>query len=234
MIYCVEDDQAIQDLVLYALRMSGFEARGFLDGEQLMAALHKKLPKLVLLDQMLPGADGYQLLTALRADVRTREIPVIMLTAKDAEMDKVRALDAGADDYVVKPFGVMELISRIKAVLRRSQEQEEGQQLLCVGPLCLDPGRHEVVLAGEQLALTNMEFRLLHFLLASPGLVFTREQLLSRVWEIDYLGDSRTVDMHVRTLRQKLGSAAGLIETKRGVGYRLALPEQSKSQEDAQ
>ena len=221
MIYSVEDDQAIRDLVLYALRQAGFEAEGFVDVQQFMAAMGKRLPQLVLLDQMLPGVDGGRLLSQLRADERTRDIPVIMLTAKDSEMDKVRSLDAGADDYIVKPFGVMELLSRIRAVLRRSGEKEAPERLTA-GPITLDVGRREVAVKGSLITLTNMEFRLLHFLMQSPGLVFTREQLLNKVWDTDYAGDTRTVDMHVRTLRQKLGEAAHMIETRRGVGYRLA------------
>ncbi|NLW21613.1 MAG: response regulator transcription factor [Clostridiales bacterium] len=221
MIYSVEDDQAIRDLVLYALRQAGFEAEGFVDGQQFMQAMARRLPQLVLLDQMLPGMDGGRLLAQLRSDERTRGIPVIMLTAKDSEMDKVRSLDAGADDYIVKPFGVMELLSRIRAVLRRSGEQEAPQRLQA-GPIALDVGRREVMVDGQEITLTNMEFRLLHHLMSYPGLVFTREQLLNKVWDTDYFGDTRTVDMHVRTLRQKLGEAASMIETKRGVGYRLA------------
>lgn len=220
MIYSVEDDQAIRDLVLYALRQAGYEAQGFENGKDFMVAMSVRLPQLVLLDQMLPGTDGFRLLAQLRGDERTRQIPVIMLTAKDSEMDKVRSLDAGADDYIVKPFGVMELLSRIRAVLRRSEKKLESQQLTC-GPIHLDVGRREVAVEGEQVTLTNKEFRLLHFLMSNPGLVFNREQLLNKVWDTDYVGDTRTVDMHVRTLRAKLGEAAVMIETKRGAGYRL-------------
>lgn len=220
MIYSVEDDQAIRDLVLYALRQAGYEAQGFENGKDFMAAIAVRLPQLILLDQMLPGTDGFRLLAQLRAEERTRQIPVIMLTAKDSEMDKVRSLDAGADDYIVKPFGVMELLSRIRAVLRRSEKKAESQQLTC-GPIYLDVGRREVTVDGEEIILTNKEFRLLHFLMSNSGLVFNREQLLNKVWDTDYMGDTRTVDMHVRTLRAKLGDAAGMIETKRGAGYRL-------------
>ncbi|MDI9520169.1 MAG: response regulator transcription factor [Bacillota bacterium] len=220
MIYSVEDDQAIRDLVLYALRQAGYEAEGFADGKSFMEAMRDKLPDLVLMDYMLPGADGGKLMAQMRHDERTRHIPVIMLTAKDSEMDKVRSLDAGADDYIVKPFGVMELLSRIRAVLRRVEKKEVLEQL-SAGPVTMDVGRHEVKVDGEEIILTNKEFRLLHFLMSNPGLVFTREQLLNKVWDTDYVGDTRTVDMHVRTLRAKLGEAAVLIETKRGVGYRL-------------
>ena len=221
MIYSVEDDQAILDLVLYALRQAGFKARGFLDGQQFLDALEGDLPELVLLDQMLPGTDGLTLLSHLRANERTRHIPVIMLTAKGAEMDKVRSLDAGADDYIVKPFGVMELRSRIRAVMRRSEAPEPAEQWTA-GPIHLDADRWEAAVDGEKISLTNKEFRLLQVLISRQGLVFTRDQLLNQVWDMDYLGDTRTVDMHVRTLRAKLGEAASWIQTVRGVGYRMA------------
>ncbi|HHT07777.1 MAG TPA: response regulator transcription factor [Clostridiales bacterium] len=221
MIYSVEDDQAILDLVLYALRQAGFKARGFLDGQQFLDALEGDLPELVLLDQMLPGTDGLTLLSHLRANERTRHIPVIMLTAKGAEMDKVRSLDAGADDYIVKPFGVMELLSRIRAVMRRSEAPEPAEQWTA-GPIHLDADRWEAAVDGEKISLTNKEFRLLQVLISRQGLVFTRDQLLNQVWDMDYLGDTRTVDMHVRTLRAKLGEAASWIQTVRGVGYRMA------------
>lgn len=220
MIYSVEDDQAIRELILYALRQAGYEAQGFEEGTAFLAALENRLPQLVLLDQMLPGMDGSQLLAHLRSHEKTRHIPVIMLTAKGAEMDKVRSLDMGADDYVVKPFGVMELLSRIKAVLRRSQA-EDVEKVLRNGPIQVNLPRHEVLVMEEEITLTNMEFRLLAHFMGSPGLVFSREQLLSSVWDSDYLGDTRTVDMHVGSLRAKLGAAGKLIETKRGVGYRL-------------
>lgn len=231
MIFSVEDDQAIRELVLYAVRQAGYEARGFVDGREFMDAMKGPLPRLVLMDQMLPGLDGTRLLAWMRQDERMRQVPVIMLTAKDSEMDKVRSLDAGADDYIVKPFGVMELLSRIRAVLRRSESKQEETTPLKAGPVMLDPARREVTAFGEQVVLTNMEFRLLHHLMGSQGIVFTREQLLSKVWDMDYAGDTRTVDMHVRTLRAKLGQAASLIETKRGVGYRLAIPEKDASKE---
>ncbi|MDD4079806.1 MAG: response regulator transcription factor [Eubacteriales bacterium] len=221
MIYSVEDDQAIRDLLLYTLKQAGYEAEGFADGQAFQAALAQRLPKLVLLDQMLPGMDGERLLVQMRRNERTRHIPVIMLTARDSEMDKVRSLDAGADDYIVKPFGVMELLSRIRAVLRRSEKKHKLERL-ALGPIEMDPGRREVKVSGEPVTLTNLEFRLLQFLLSNPGLVFTREQLLDNVWDTGYAGDTRTVDMHVRTLRVKLGEGAGYIQTVRGVGYKLA------------
>jgi len=220
-IYSVEDDPAIRELVLYTLRQAGYEAEGFAEGRSFLEACKTRVPQLVLLDQMLPGLDGTRLLQRLRAEERTRRVPVIMLTARDAEIDKVRSLDLGADDYVVKPFGVMELLSRVRAVLRRAGAQEAAGPLRA-GPVLLDAARQEVSVQGEMVQLTNKEFRLLQFLMENPGLVFTREQLLSKVWDTDYAGDTRTVDMHVRTLRVKLGAAAALIETRRGVGYRLA------------
>ena len=221
MIYSVEDDQAIRDLLLYTLRQAGYEAEGFADGKAFQEAMRDKLPKLVLLDQMLPGIEGERLLIQMRRDERTRHIPVIMLTAKDSEMDKVRSLDDGADDYIVKPFGVMELLSRIRAVLRRSEKKHKQEQL-ALGPIDMDVARREVKVGEEHVTLTNKEFRLLQFLLSNPGLVFTREQLLDSVWDTGYAGDTRTVDMHVRTLRVKLGEAAVLLQTVRGVGYKLA------------
>ncbi len=221
MIYSVEDDQAIRDLLLYTLRQAGYEAEGFADGKAFQEAMRDQLPMLVLLDQMLPGIEGERLLIQMRRDERTRHIPVIMLTAKDSEMDKVRSLDDGADDYIVKPFGVMELLSRIRAVLRRSEKKHKQEQL-ALGPIDMDVARREVKVGEEHVTLTNKEFRLLQFLLSNPGLVFTREQLLDSVWDTGYAGDTRTVDMHVRTLRVKLGEAAVLLQTVRGVGYKLA------------
>lgn len=221
MIYSVEDDQAIRELILYALHQAGYESRGFEEGASFLAALAEDpLPQMVLMDQMLPGMDGNQLLAQMRSQERFRHIPVIMLTARGTEMDKVRSLDMGADDYVVKPFGVMELLSRIKAVLRRSGREEEPRNLHN-GPIRMNIPRHEVWVGEEAVNLTNMEFRLLAHFMHHPGLVFSREQLLNHVWDTDYLGDTRTVDMHIGSLRAKLGQAGQLIETKRGVGYRL-------------
>lgn len=220
MIYSVEDDQAILDLVLYALKQAEYEAEGFLEGRSFLEAVRRRLPRLILLDQMLPGISGGELLKQIRGDQRTRNIPVIMLTARDSELDKVRSLDAGADDYVVKPFGIMELLSRIRAVLRRSEGEKDSEKLIA-GPICLDAERQEVMVNDALVSLTNKEFRLLQCLMKSPGIVFTRDQLMSRVWDTDYAGDTRTVDMHVRTLRVKLGDAAEMIQTRRGAGYRL-------------
>lgn len=220
MIYSVEDDQAIRDLVLYALKQSGFDARGFPEGQSFREAVRQELPSLVLMDQMLPGVDGDTLLKELRLDPRTARVPVIMLTARGSELDKVRSLDSGADDYLVKPFGVMELISRVRAVLRRSEASQEGGKLRA-GSLELDIDRRVVESAGEKLSLTHKEFELLRCLMRQPGIVFTREKLLNVVWDTEYYGDTRTVDAHIGTLRQKLKGNAALIGTVRGVGYRL-------------
>lgn len=219
MIYSVEDDQSIRELVVYALRHSGYEAEGFEEGGAFQQALQKRLPDLVLLDQMLPGKDGETLLKEMRADARTGRIPVIMLTAKGGEMDKVMALDSGADDYIVKPFSVMELLSRVRAVLRRAAP-ESSTGILKLRTVEMDVDRHVVLSDGENVQLTNKEFELLRFLMENPGLVFSREKLLNRVWDVSYVGDTRTVDAHVRSLRQKLGDNAVIIETVRSVGYK--------------
>lgn len=216
-IYLVEDDESIRELVLYALKNSGYEARGFSDGGAFWAALGGGGPDLVLLDIMLPGDDGFRLLERIRES--GRRIPVIMLTAKANEYDKVRALDGGADDYITKPFGVMELLSRVRAVLRRAAPQESG--LLGAGGVELDEARRTVTAQGEPVALTYKEFELLAFLLRNAGLVLSRDKLMERVWGFDYEGESRTVDMHVKTLRQKLGACGGIVETVRGVGYKV-------------
>ena len=220
MIYCVEDDAGIRELVVYTLRNTGFEADGFEDGEALTAALKKCKPQLILLDIMLPGEDGNRLLARLRQDPRTRRLPVIMVTARGEEMDKVQGLDGGADDYIVKPFGVMELLSRVRAVLRRSKE-EQPQDELAVGHLRMDVARHRVFADGRDVTLTHMEFELLRYLLINRGIALTRERLLDAVWGVDYPGDTRTVDVHMRTLRVKLGQASRYLQTVRGVGYRL-------------
>ncbi len=220
MIYSVEDDAAIRELIVYALRQAGFEAEGFEEGGAFRAALEKKTPELVLLDLMLPGEDGLSLLRFLRSEQATRQIPVILLTARGTEMDKVVGLDSGADDYVVKPFGVMELLSRVKAVLRRSSPPETAAPLTA-GEITLDPSRRQVTVSGTAVTLTRKEFDLLETLMRNRGLVLTREKLLDTVWGIDFLGDTRTVDVHMGTLRQKLGEAASLLQTVRGVGYRM-------------
>ena len=220
MICCVEDDQSIRELMLYALRASGFEAEGFEDGDALFSSLSGFLPELILLDIMLPGMDGIEILKRLRKDPATARIPVIMASAKGTEYDKVIGLDLGADDYLAKPFGMMEMISRIRAVLRRtSPPQETG--VLQMGALTLDPTAHTVTASGNRVVLTLKEYELLKLFLEHPGRVFDREQLLERVWGTDYMGESRTVDVHIGTLRTKLGTCGEYIRTVRGVGYRL-------------
>lgn len=220
MIFCVEDDGNIRELVVYTLETTGFEARGFEDGAAFFEALAGKLPELVLLDIMLPGEDGLEILKKLKASARTRNIPVIMLTAKGSEYDKVMGLDGGADDYVTKPFGMMELVSRIRAVLRRSRQKEQGDMLM-TGSLCLNRKKHEVTVKGEAVSLTLKEFELLRLLLENPNVVLTRDRLLEDIWGYDFDGETRTVDVHIRTLRQKLGDEGNRIETVRGVGYRI-------------
>ena len=224
MIWCVEDDASIRDIEVYALRSTGFEATGFEDGMSFWQALQSQTPELVVLDVMLPGLDGIELLRRMRASDAFSQIPVVMATAKGAEYDKIQGLDLGADYYLTKPFGVMELVSCVKAVLRRCAPQKTPQ-LLIAGALTLDPERHIVMADGARVELTLKEFELLRLLLLHPGVAFTREKLMERVWGTDYLGETRTVDMHVRTLRQKLGACGEMIETVRGVGYRLEAKE---------
>ena len=220
MIHVVEDDAGVRELELYTLRTAGYEAAGFGEPAEFRRALQEGLPDLVILDVMLPGEDGMSLLRSLRQDARTRRLPVILVTARDAEMDKVNGLDAGADDYLTKPFGVMELLARVRALLRRSGE-EKAEDVLTHGPIMLDRLRHRVTAEGAEVVLTHMEFELLAFLMAHPGQALTREVLLDDVWGMAYAGDTRTVDVHIRTLRQKLGNSGSLIATVRGVGYRL-------------
>ncbi len=219
MIWCVEDDPSIRELETYALNSTGLEARGFEDGQEFWDALQQERPELVLLDVMLPGLDGVELLTRMKSHRELAQIPVIMATAKGSEYDKVRSLDLGADDYLVKPFGMMEMVSRVKAVLRRCRPQVPTQ--LVLGELVVDTQRHTVSLGSQRLGLTHKEFELLKLFLSHPGQAFTREQLLRKVWNTEYAAETRTVDMHIRTLRQKLGSYGTLIETVRNVGYRL-------------
>ena len=219
MIYCVEDDESIQSLELYALQSAGFEARGFGDGDSFLAALCAEKPELVILDVMLPGQSGVELLKQMKAAGETCGIPVIMATAKGAEYDKIQSLDLGADDYLVKPFGMMEMVSRVKAVLRRCRPRQ-NREILAAGDLVVDLVEHTVTADGERLTLTYKEFELLRLFLSTPGVAFTREQLLGSVWGGEYSGETRTVDMHIRTLRQKLGRYGARIETVRSVGYR--------------
>lgn len=218
MIFCVEDDSSIRELVVYTLRNTGFEAEGFTEGTEMFLALSNPMPELILLDIMLPGMDGVEILKRLKGNKATKDIPVIMLTAKGTEYDKVIGLDNGADDYVTKPFGMMELISRVKAVLRRVQPKEYSGQLSC-GDVILNVEKHLVTAAGVQILLTLKEFEVLRFLMENRGLVLSRDILLERIWGYDFDGETRTVDVHVRTLRQKLGDSGQIIETIRGVGY---------------
>ena len=213
MIFCVEDDESIQSLELYALR-------GFTDGGSLWEAMRAERPDLVILDVMLPGINGVELLRQMKADACARDIPVIMATAKGAEYDKIKGLDLGADDYLVKPFGMMEMVSRVKAVLRRCQPRQK-REVLAAGGLVMDLAEHTVTADGERIALTFKEFELLRLFLSAPGVAFTRERLLASVWGGEYSGETRTVDMHIRTLRQKLGRYGAMVETVRNVGYRL-------------
>lgn len=220
MIWCVEDDPGIRDIEVYALQSTGFEARGFETGDAFWEALQCEQPQLVLLDVMLPGLDGLELLSRMKVNDAFRQIPVIMATAKGMEFDKIQGLDLGADDYLVKPFGMMEMVSRVKAVLRRCQPKQVNRLLQLEG-LMLNLDEHTVTVDGERVMLTYKEFELLRLFLSHPGTAFTREQLLSEVWDSDYLGETRTVDMHIRTLRQKIGAYGACIETVRNVGYRL-------------
>ena len=221
MIYLVEDDESIRELILYALHSSGFEGRGFSSAEELWPAIKAGTPNLVLLDIMLPGEDGLKILSKIRQNPQMRQTPVIMLTAKAAEYDKVKGLDLGADDYITKPFGVMELISRIRAVLRRSNVQAPSEEALAYQTIRLDPQRRTVTASDVPVTLTFKEFELLSYLLKNEGIVLTREKIMEKVWGFDYEGESRTVDMHIKSLRHKLGSSGELIQTVRGVGYKI-------------
>ena len=220
MIFVVEDDPNIRELVTYTLQSTGFEARGFEDGTEFLNAMKDgDMPDLVLLDIMLPGEDGISILGKLRAKSATKELPIIMMTARGTEYDKVLGLDSGADDYITKPFGMMELVSRVKAVLRRSKKDSKDE--LVVGDLYIYPNKHKVKANGEKVTLTNKEFKLLCLLVESKGNVLNRDQLLTNIWGYDFDGETRTVDVHIRSLRQKLGECGSLIETVRGIGYRI-------------
>lgn len=220
MIFCVEDDRNIRELLVYTLTTTGYQAQGFDSGKELFRELKNNRPELILLDIMLPGEDGYAILDKLKSNSSTKEIPVIMVTAKGAEFDKVKGLDAGADDYITKPFGMMEFLARVKAVLRRSGQKQSEKELHC-GPLTILVERHEVQENGRLVELTLKEFEVLKYLVENKGIVLTRDQLLGHVWGYDFDGETRTVDVHIRSLRQKLGDAGALIETVRGVGYRI-------------
>ena len=220
MIWCVDDDNTIRDIEVYTLTQTGFEAKGFSDGNSMLEALKNEKPDLIVLDIMLPGKDGVDVLKEIRSNTETCKIPVIMATAKGTEMDKIQGLDKGADDYLVKPFGVMEMVSRIKAVLRRCQCPDKDE-MLRVGEISLSDKERTVTVNDKNIVLTYKEFEILKLFMNNPGIVLSRDRLLSEVWGIDYLGETRTVDMHIKTLRQKLGSAASCIETVIGVGYKM-------------
>lgn len=219
MIYCVEDESAIRELMVYTLKVSGFEAQGFEDGVDFWSAMKAQKPELIILDVMLPGEDGLTILKRLRSSPVTADIPVIMATAKGSEYDKVIGLDGGADDYLAKPFGMMEMVSRIKAVLRRTAPKQA--KVISYGGITLDEGKHTVTVNKTPVSLTLKEYEILKLLIDNPGQVFTREILLSDIWGIDFTGETRTVDVHIGTLRTKLAEAGDLIETVRGVGYKM-------------
>ena len=220
MIFCVEDDISSRELMIYTLKSAGFDAKGFPESTDFWKALETETPELIMLDIMLPGEDGIEILKKLRKKTKTAEIPVIMATAKGTEFDKVTGLDTGADDYLVKPFGMMEMISHIKAVLRRTAPKT-SKNVLSTGKLSLNLDEHSVFVDGEKVVLTFKEFELLKIFMENPGKVFSRDALLERVWGADYYGETRTVDVHIGTLRTKLGECGDYIETVRGVGYRM-------------
>ena len=220
MIYCIEDDNGIRDLIVYTLTASGYEAKGFADSSEFWTAVKQEIPTLILLDVMLPNEDGISILKKIRSDKKTAEVPVIMETAKETEYDKVVALDLGADDYLTKPFGMMEMVSRVRAVLRRTSK-EEIKQNLKLNELEINTSRHIVYVNKNEVYLTLKEYDLLKLFMENIGRAFTRDQLLSSVWCTEYVGETRTVDVHIGTLRTKLGSAGDYIKTVRGVGYRM-------------
>lgn len=229
MIYCVEDDDSIRELMLYTLKASGFEGRGFAEAGVLWQALEaakagrEPMPRLIMLDIMLPGEDGISILQKLRANAATASVPVIMATAKGTEYDKVKGLDLGADDYLAKPFGMMEMVSRIKAVLRRS-EPKDAEHTLLFGGVVIDLLKHTVTIDGKLVEMPLKEFELLKLFMENPGMAFSRDKLLSRIWDTDYMGESRTVDVHISSLRTRLGEWGSAIKTVRSVGYRLEVP----------
>ena len=220
MIYCIEDDRSIRELITYTLKISGFDAEGFENAKDFFDALEKAVPELILLDIMLEGKDGLQILKELKENDRFKDIPVIMATAKTSEFDKVIGLDSGADDYLAKPFGMMEMVSRIKAVLRRSKKASVDQ-IIRYGEIEIDKAKYSVRIGNDPIDLTPKEFELLLCLVENPGIVFSREQLLDKIWGLNYLGESRTIDVHINTLRNKLGSLGKYIITMHGIGYCL-------------
>lgn len=223
MIYCVEDESGIRNMMVYTLESAGLKAKGLEDGAALYAALKEEIPSLIILDIMLPDEDGISILKKLRVQSSTQRVPAIMATAKGSEYDKVIGLDSGADDYLVKPFGMMEMVSRVRAVMRRSAQEEVPA--IQLGQLYLNPSAHVVMVDGEPVELTYKEFEMLYMLMSNPGRVFTRQQFLTCIWDQDYDGETRTVDVHIRNLRQKLGPCGNYINTVRGVGYRMEVSE---------
>lgn len=222
-IYCVEDDASIRELIIYTLNASGFSAEGFDCADAFFSRLkERELPHLVLLDLMLPDTDGMEILKILRTNSKTRHLPVILLTAKSDRIDKIKGLDSGADDYITKPFDVLELISRIKAVLRRSENAvAESSSSLSCGKIVIEPSSHKVYTDGKEVILTYKEYEILSLLISNKNTVLSRNVLMNKVWGIDFEGETRTVDVHIRTLRQKLGECGQIIETVRNVGYRV-------------
>lgn len=220
-IYCVEDEENIRELIVYPLKSNGFDADGFEDGNEFAKALETSIPDLVLLDIMLPGEDGLQILERLRKNPKTKDIPVIIISAKTSEFDKVKGLDLGADDYITKPFGVMELISRVKALLRRTAAIAQSTAEINYKDIVLDYDKRTVMVKGKPVRLTYKEFELLYYLLSNPGIVLTRNNIMNHVWGYDFEGETRTVDVHIRSLRQKLGESGKVIKTVRNVGYKV-------------
>ncbi len=220
-IFIVEDDENIREMLIYVLQSSAFEAEGFADGEAFVKALAKNMPSLILLDIMLPGEDGISILRKLKQAEKYSKIPVIMLTAKGAELDRIKGLDLGADDYITKPFSVMEVISRIKAVLRRCANESQKSSVIRAGDIVLDEEKRSVSVSGQEINLTYKEFELLYYLILNKEIVLTRDKLLEQVWGFEYNGESRTVDMHIKSLRQKLGENGDIIKTVRNVGYKI-------------
>lgn len=220
MIWCVDDDNTIRELEVYTLEQTGFQAKGFADGVSMLRELETEIPDLIVLDIMLPEMDGVEILKKIRGDQRYKNIPIIMATAKGTEMDKIGGLNSGADDYLVKPFGVMEMVARVNAVLRR-MSRDDNAGILEVGEICMKEKEHMVFVQGEKVELTHKEFELLKYFMVHPDMVFSRDQLMNNIWGMAYVAETRTVDMHIKTLRQKLGNAGGQIKTVIGVGYRL-------------
>lgn len=219
MIYCLEDDQSIRDIEIYTLKQTGYDAIGFSNGAEFFVAMKKEKPELIILDIMLPDEDGVSILKKIRANSDTNDIPIIMASAKGSEYDKINSLDLGADDYLSKPFGMMEMVSRVRAVLRRTKK-EDNDSIKASG-IEIIPKRHEVYINDKKIDLTVKEYELLKLFITHPGIVFTRDELLNLIWGTEYDGETRTVDVHIRTLRQKLDEEQDHIETIRGVGYRF-------------